>query len=61
MAARRRTLRRPPLYENGIISHNLPISGQVVGTMATRTTHPLSLLLLERFLGTGRYLKERGG
>lgn len=27
-------------YENGIISFNLPISGQVVGARATRTTHP---------------------
>ncbi len=35
-------------YENGIISHNLPISPQVVGTMATRTTHPLALVKLTR-------------
>jgi 7-cyano-7-deazaguanine synthase in queuosine biosynthesis len=34
------------LYENGVVSHQLPISPQVVGTMATRTTHPLSLRLL---------------
>lgn len=27
-------------YENGIISVNLPISGQLVGGRATRTTHP---------------------
>ena len=33
-------------YENGIVSHQLPISPQVVATMATRTTHPLSLHLL---------------
>lgn len=38
-------------YENGVISQNLPISGSVVGTSATRTTHPLSLVLLERLLG----------
>jgi 7-cyano-7-deazaguanine synthase in queuosine biosynthesis len=37
-------------YENGIVSHNLPISPQVIGSMATRTTHPLSLLRLEAFL-----------
>lgn len=37
-------------YENGIVSHNLPISPQVIGSMATRTTHPLSLRLLEGFL-----------
>ncbi len=35
--------RRVSFYENGIVSHNLPISPQVVGTMATRTTHPLAL------------------
>lgn len=38
-------------YENGVISQNLPISGSVVGTSATRTTHPHSLVLLERLLG----------
>ena len=37
-------------YENGVISHNLPISSQVVGTMATRTTHPLSLLKLNTLM-----------
>ena len=35
-------------FENGIVSHNLPISPQVVGTMATRTTHPLALDLMNR-------------
>ena len=34
---------RVSFYENGIVSVNLPISRQVVGTMATRTTHPLFL------------------
>lgn len=38
-------------YENGIISHNLPISPQVIGTMATRTTHPLSLTKLNTLMG----------
>jgi hypothetical protein len=33
-------LRRIRFYENGIVSLNLPISEQVVGTRATRTTHP---------------------
>ena len=33
-------------FENGVVSQNLPISPQVIGTMATRTTHPLSLQLL---------------
>lgn len=35
--------RHVDFFENGIVSHNLPISPQVIGTMATRTTHPLSL------------------
>lgn len=33
-------LRRIRFYENGVISLNLPISEQVVGARATRTTHP---------------------
>lgn len=37
-------------YENGVVSHNLPISPQVIGSMATRTTHPLSLRKLEACL-----------
>ena len=42
--------KRLSFYENGVISHNLPISKQVVGTMATRTTHPLSLLKLNALM-----------
>lgn len=34
---------RISFHENGIVSHNLPISAQVIGSMATRTTHPRSL------------------
>jgi 7-cyano-7-deazaguanine synthase in queuosine biosynthesis len=30
-------------FENGVVSINLPISDQVVGARATRTTHPLAL------------------
>ena len=30
-------------FENGVVSINLPISDQVVGARATRTTHPLVL------------------
>lgn len=30
-------------YENGVISLNLPVCAQVVGSRATRTTHPRSL------------------
>ena len=42
--------RRLSFYENGTVSHNLPISPQVVGTMATRTTHPQSINQLNRLL-----------
>lgn len=41
--------------ENGIVSLNLPISRQVIGTMATRTTHPLFLRRL------GELLSKVGG
>ncbi|MCQ0972270.1 7-cyano-7-deazaguanine synthase, partial [Paracoccus sp. TK19116] len=41
---------RQSFFENGIIGHNLPISSQVVGTMATRTTHPLALRKLEHLM-----------
>lgn len=34
-------------YENGIMSVNLPISPQVVGARASRSTHPRSLSLLQ--------------
>ena len=37
-------------YENGIVSFNLPIAGQVVSTQATRTTHPRAIRDLARFL-----------
>jgi hypothetical protein len=36
-------------FENGIVSINLPISEQVVGARATRTTHPLVLELFREF------------
>ena len=51
-------LKRFRFYENGVVGLNLPISEQVVGTRATRTTHPqvlngfsdlFSLLTGERF------------
>ena len=41
---------RITFFENGIVSHNLPISNQVVGTMATRTTHPLGLRRLSELM-----------
>src|SRR5262249_28797223 len=30
-------------YENGVVSMNLPVCAQVVGSRATRTTHPRTL------------------
>ncbi|MBN2291558.1 MAG: 7-cyano-7-deazaguanine synthase [Pirellulales bacterium] len=33
-------LDRIRFYENGVVSFNLPVSAQVVGARATRTTHP---------------------
>jgi hypothetical protein len=36
-------LNRLRFYENGVVSFNLPPSPQVVGSRATRTTHPLVL------------------
>jgi hypothetical protein len=51
-------LRELRFYENGILSLNLPICGQLVGARATRTTHPrvmdgfeklLTLLAREKF------------
>ena len=35
-------------YENGVVSMNLPMSAQVVGTRATRTTHPRVLAGFEQ-------------
>ncbi|MFN3207893.1 MAG: hypothetical protein ACE369_02615 [Roseovarius sp.] len=49
-AARALKIPRLSFYENGTISHNLPISPQVIGTMATRTTHPLALAKLNTLL-----------
>lgn len=36
-------LHRLRFYENGVVSLNLPLSAQVVGAKATRTTHPKTL------------------
>jgi hypothetical protein len=35
-------------YENGVTSFNLPIADHVLGTRASRTTHPRTLRALER-------------
>jgi Queuosine biosynthesis protein QueC len=37
-------------YENGVISYNLPIAGQVIGSQATRTTHPRAIRGMAKFL-----------
>ena len=36
-------------FENGIMSFNLPIASQVVGSRATRSTHPLALSQMTAF------------
>jgi Queuosine biosynthesis protein QueC len=40
-------------FENGVVSINLPISEQVVGARATRTTHPLVLERFREFFSAG--------
>lgn len=42
---------RVRFYENGVVSLNLPISAQVVGARATRTTHPAVLNGYAKLLG----------
>src|SRR4029450_13161880 len=36
-------------FENGIMSFNLPISPQIVGSRATRSTHPRALCQMTDF------------
>ena len=38
-------------YENGVVSLNLPVSAQVVGSRATRTTHPRVLEDFGKLIG----------
>jgi hypothetical protein len=45
-------LPRLRFYENGVVSLNLPLSAQVVGARASRTTHPGVLAGLARLLST---------
>lgn len=42
--------RKLNFFENGIVSHNLPVSPQIVGSMASRTTHPLGLRRLQELI-----------
>jgi len=57
-------------FENGVVSINLPISEQVVGARATRTTHPVVLERFRQFFSGGRradrnresiHLENQGG
>ncbi|MEX2519632.1 MAG: hypothetical protein WD969_09915 [Paracoccaceae bacterium] len=50
-------------FENSVVSHNLPLSPQIIGTMATRTTHPYALRKFEDLLGLidGRRFFVRNG
>ncbi len=43
-------LDRVSFHENGVVSLNLPPVGNVIGTRATRTTHPKTLKLFTDFL-----------
>jgi 7-cyano-7-deazaguanine synthase in queuosine biosynthesis len=43
--------KRVSFYENGVVSLNLPPVGNVLGTRATRTTHPQTLLRFETLFG----------
>lgn len=43
--------KRVSFHENGVVSLNLPPVGNVIGTRATRTTHPQTLTRFTRFLG----------
>ena len=35
-------------FENGVVSLNLPVAGEVLRSRASRTTHPIALYLLQR-------------
>jgi 7-cyano-7-deazaguanine synthase in queuosine biosynthesis len=52
VAARIEEADRIRFYENGIMSANLPISSQVLGTHASRSTHPRSIRLFNEFLSS---------
>lgn len=50
LVARGLGLSRIRFYENGPISFNLPIAGELVGGRASRTTHPLTIKRLRELL-----------
>lgn len=43
-------IRRIYICENGVVSVNIPVSGQNVGTLLTRSTHPKFLELFQRLV-----------
>jgi 7-cyano-7-deazaguanine synthase in queuosine biosynthesis len=49
--ASRLGIRQVLLPDNGVVSVNLPINGQLVGTLASRSTHPKFIRLLNDFVG----------
>src|SRR5262249_43553608 len=57
--ARLTGLNQIALFENGVTSFNLPIVGQVVGSRATRSTHPRVVSDLSAFLSMlfGEYVR----
>ena len=42
--------KRVRFYENGVVSMNLPVCAQVIGSGATRTTHPRTLKGFQKLL-----------
>lgn len=51
-AARMADLNAIRFFENGVVSLNLPMSPQVVGSRATRTTHPRVLACMNRLFSS---------
>ncbi|GJQ27738.1 MAG: hypothetical protein HBSAPP02_27700 [Phycisphaerae bacterium] len=51
-AARMADLNAIRFFENGVVSLNLPVSPQVVGSRATRTTHPRVLACMRRLFSS---------
>lgn len=45
-------IRKIYICENGVVSVNIPISGQNVGTLLTRSTHPEFISLFQQFIQT---------
>jgi hypothetical protein len=41
-------------FENGVVSLNLPVAGEVMRSRASRTTHPITMHLLGELCANGR-------